>query len=73
MPLMEHCIQTRKIPVVILNMLNTEGIMETWLRISGQIYSTLDDYKTLGQVILDLAEDHSSTVDDRHSGFIRKL
>ncbi len=38
------------------NVKNAQGVVEIWLRMSGQIYNTLEDYKRLGQYILELSK-----------------
>ncbi len=76
MSLMEYCIQTRKMAVVIVRGFNPgTGNMETWVRISGQIYNTIEDYKTLGQIILELTAGSPAISQDPQAGHgvMRKL
>ncbi len=53
---MEHLIKDKGMIAVCFNVKNSQGVVEIWLRMSGQVYNSLEDYKKLGQYILELSK-----------------
>ena len=56
-PLMAYFIKERKMFVVILVIKNPNGSFDTFLRLSGQIYTTLDDFNKVGEEIHKLSKE----------------
>ena len=58
-PLMAHLIKERKMFVVILVIKGPNDSTDTFLRLSGQIYTTLDDFKKVGEEIHKLSKEEN--------------
>ena len=56
---MAHFIKERKMFMVILVIKSPQGSFDTFLRLSGQIYTTLDDFKKVGEEIHKLSKEQN--------------
>ena len=57
MPLLRHLDRVEKFCVSSSVLIQEDGTISSWLRLSGQVYNSMEDFKRLGESILKLSKE----------------